>query len=165
MKTEKDLIRQEIEQIAPGLTEKLSQWKATPPPLGHEAEFEEKIMTGIARQRQQQGGIGHRLIINMKRNWQPMVRVAAIAGLVISAYWISRNYNPTYDENFLADLKLEEMETYIDDHLYAFDDNLILRSIPEESINKLRSPYVFDEAVQEYLDEELIDLLEAEEIY
>jgi hypothetical protein len=122
-------------------------------------------MTRIALQRQQKGAMGQRLIINMKRNWQPMMRVAAIAGLVISAYWISRNYNPTYDENFLADLNLEEMETYIDDHLYAFDDNLILRSIPEESIDDLSSPIMNDEAIQEYLDEELIDLLEAEEIY
>lgn len=165
MKTEKELIHQEIEQIAPGLTDKLSQWKATPLPTGHEVDFEEKIMSRIVQQRQQKGGMGLRLIVSMKRNWQPMMRVAAIAGLVISAYWISRNYNPTYDENFLADLKLEEMETYIDDHLYAFDDNLILRSIPEESINELRSPYVFDEAVQEYLDEDLIDLLEVEDIY
>lgn len=165
MKTEKDLIHQEIEQIAPGLTEKLSKWKATTPPMGHEADFEEKLMTKIAHQRQQKGGIGHRLIINMKRNWQPMMRVAAIAGLVVSAYWISRNYNPTYDENFLADLKLEEMETYIDDHLYAFDDNLILRSIPDESIDDLSSPLMNDEAIQEYLDQDLIDLLEAEDIY
>lgn len=165
MKTEKDLIHQEIEHIAPGLSEKLSQWKATQPPPGHDIAFEEKLMSRIAEQRRQNGGIGRRLMLRLKHNYQPLMRAAALVGLIFSAYWISRHYNPTTEDNLLADLQLEEMETYIDDNLYAFDDNLILRSIPEESIIDLRSPYLTDEAVQEYLDEELIDLLEAEEIY
>ncbi len=154
---EKDEIRKELEELAPGLSKiKREQPFQVPPTY-----FKELPDEMLEKARQQPTGpawwstLGEwvsSLLTPQRLAWQ----LAAIAVVVVAGIWMVRSHQPAEELPSVADLSVEEMQLYVSNNIDEFDVDILLE---ESNLTYIDVPLLDTTAIeQEYLDEFLDDL-------
>ena len=154
---EKDEIRKELEELAPGLS-KIKREQPFQVPPTYFKELSEEILEKARRQPTGPVWLNSlsewmgSLLTPQRLAWQ----LAAIAVLVVAGIWIIRSNQQVDDLPNIADLSVEEMQDYVSNNVGEFDVDILLE---ESNLTYIDVPLLDSTAIeQEYLDEILDDL-------
>lgn len=154
---EKDEIRKELEELAPGLSKIKREQPFQVPPI-YFKELPEEILekarrqpTGPAWWSSLSEWMGS-LLTPQRLVWQ----LAAVAVLLVAGIWMIRSNQEVNDLPNIADLSVEEMQVYVNNNIDEFDVDILLE---ESNLTYIDVPLLDSTAIeQEYLDEILDDL-------
>lgn len=156
---EKEAIRKELEELAPGLS-RIGRKQPFHTPPTYFRELPDEILEKVHEQRP-----SSRLLTWLEGLFGTPARLAwqlaTVAVLVVVGFWAYHHSRDTIDYNYptIADLSIEEVELYVDNHIDEFDVDILLE---ESNLEYTDVPLLIldsnDVIEDEYLEEILDDL-------